>query len=135
MTSRASRPFEVKFTPLALGDPSADASLGRMAIDKTYHGDLEATGKGEMLTAGSAATGSAGYVAIERITGKLKGREGSFVVQHSGIMNRGAPSLTVTVVPDSGTGQLAGLSGKFGVKIEQGKHLYEFEYSISDTPG
>jgi hypothetical protein len=129
----ASGPFEVKFTPLALSDPSADGSLGRLAIDKQYHGDLEATGKGEMLTAGSAATGSAGYVAIERITGKLKGREGSFVVQHNGIMNRGAPSLTVTVVPDSGTGQLAGLSGSFAVKIEQGKHLYEFEYELGEV--
>jgi hypothetical protein len=133
MTSRASGPFEVKFTPLALSDPSADASLGRMAIDKQYHGDLEAIGKGEMLTAGSAATGSAGYVAIERITGKLKGHEGSFVVQHNGIMNRGTPSLAVTVVPDSGTGQLTGLSGSFGVKIEQGKHLYEFEYALGET--
>jgi hypothetical protein len=86
-----------------------------------------------MLTAGSVATGSAGYVAIERIAGKLKGREGTFVVQHNGIMNRGTPSLSVTVVPDSGTGQLAGLSGKFGVKIEQGRHSYEFDYELGET--
>jgi len=110
----------------------AEPTLGRMSIDKTVHGDLEGTSKGEMLTAGTSVKGSAGYVAIERVTGSLHGRSGSFTLQHSGTMTRGAPELVVTVVPDSGTDQLAGISGKLEIKITGGKHFYEFEYMVPE---
>jgi hypothetical protein len=122
--------FEVKLTPLAADDPAADASLGRMSIDKQFRGDLEGTSKGQMLSAMTSVKGSAGYVAIEKVTGTLDGRSGSFVLQHSGTMTRGVPQLVVTVVPDSGTDQLAGLTGTFTIIIESGKHSYEFEYSL-----
>jgi Protein of unknown function (DUF3224) len=133
VTSHASGTFDVKLTPQAAED--GDAGLGRMAIDKQFHGDLEGTSKGFMLS--SAATvvkGSGGYVAMERITGTLKGRTGSFVLQHSGTMTRGTPHLSVTVVPDSGTGQLEGLTGTMAIKIEQGKHSYDFDYTLPETP-
>lgn len=123
--------FDVKMTPQALDDKSADPSLARMAIDKQFHGDLEAASKGEMLSAGTAVKGSAGYVAIERVSGTLHGRHGTFVLQHSGTMTRGTPHLSVTVVPDSGTGQLVGLEGHMAIKIADGKHSYEFEYTLS----
>ena len=129
MTSHASGTFEVKLTPqptLEGGDPD----LGRMAIAKQFHGDLEGTSKGYMLS--SAATvvkGSGGYVAIERVTGALKGRSGSFVLQHSGTMDRGVPQWSVIVVPDSATGPLTGLVGTMTIKIDAGKHSYEFEYA------
>lgn len=132
MTSHARGTFEVKVTPQtdAGGDKDANASLGRLTIDKQYHGDLEGTGKGQMLTAGSVAKGSAGYVAMEMVSGTLAGRTGTFVLQHSGTMTHGAQQLTITVVPDSGTGQLEGLTGKMTIIIEGGKHSYEFEYTV-----
>lgn len=133
LTSHGSGTFDVKLTPQAAED--ADAGLGRMSIDKRFHGDLEGTSKGFMLS--SAATivkGSGGYVAMERVTGTLKGRSGSFVLQHSGTMTRGVPQLSVTVVPDSGTSQLAGLAGTLTIKIDEGKHSYEFEYTLPETP-
>jgi Protein of unknown function (DUF3224) len=133
MMSRASGTFEVKLTPQKSGD-AADAAVGRMTIDKQFHGDLTATSRGEMLTAGTSVKGSAGYVAMEKVTGTLKGRTGTFVLQHSGTMTRGAPQLSVTVVPDSGTGQLAGVTGTMTIKIADGKHSYEFEYSLPETP-
>jgi hypothetical protein len=101
-----------------------------MSIDKQFHGDLDATSKGQMLTAGTDVKGSAGYVAIERITGTLEGRSGSFVFQHSGTLTRGAPQQSITVVPDSGTGQLVGLAGQMTINIAEGKHSYEFEYTL-----
>jgi hypothetical protein len=104
-----------------------------MSIDKQFHGDLEATSKGQMLSAVTAVKGSAGYVAIERVSGTLHGRSGTFVLQHSGTMTRGAPQQSVTVVPDSGTGQLVGLAGKMTINITDGKHSYEFEYSLAET--
>jgi putative acetyltransferase len=130
MTAHASGLFEVKLSPQALGDANADPSLGRMLIDKTFSGDLVGASKGEMLMAGTAIKGSAGYVAIERVTGTLGGRSGSFVLQHTGTMNRGAPQLSVTVVPDSGTGQLTGLAGTLAIIIKDGKHHYEFDYTL-----
>ncbi len=133
MTTRASGTFEVKLNPLASDDKSEDATLGRMSIDKQFHGDLEATSKGQMLSAVTTVKGSAGYVAIERVSGTLHGRSGTFVFQHSGTMTRGAPELTVTVVPDSGTGQLVGLAGKMAINIVDGKHLYDFEYTFAET--
>ena len=133
MTSNASGSFEVKVTPQA-PDHGADAGLGRMSLDKQFHGDLEATSKGQMLAAMSDVPGSGGYVAMERVTGTLKGRSGSFVLQHSGTMTRGVPQMTVGVVPDSGTEQLVGLAGVMTIKIADGKHSYEFAYTIAETP-
>ena len=105
-----------------------------MSIDKVFHGDLEATSKGEMLTAMTSVKDSAGYVAIERVSGSLHGHRGSFVLQHSSTMARGVPQQSVRVVPDSGTSQLAGLTGTMTIKIADGKHLYEFEYTLANTP-
>ena len=107
-----------------------DASLGRMSIDKTFEGDLQGTSRGEMLTAMGSVKGSAVYVAIERVTGTIDGRSGTFVLAHRGTMTRGAQSLEITVVPDSGTGQLAGISGTMAITIVNGKHLYDLEYSL-----
>ncbi len=128
----ASGTFEVKLAPLT--DENADPGLGRMSIDKQIHGDLEGTSKGQMLTAMTGVQGSAGYVAIERVTGKLQRRTGSFVLQHSATMTRGEPSLTITVVPDSGTGELTGMSGRFMIRIEGGKHYYNLEYTLAPAP-
>jgi hypothetical protein len=104
--------------------------LGRMTIDKQITGDLVATTKGQMLSAMTSTKGSAGYVAIERVTGVLGSKRGSFVLQHTGTMRRGAPSLSVTVVPDSGTEELAGIEGEFTIDIVEGKHFYEFTYRL-----
>jgi hypothetical protein len=125
-------PFDVKVIPE--DDKSDDPLLNRMALDKQYHGDLEGTGKGQMLTAGSAVKGSGAYVAIEKVSGTLKGRTGTFVLQHSGTMTRSEPQLAISVVPDSGTGQLTGISGKMSIRIAaDGKHSYDFDYSFSDS--
>lgn len=133
MTTHARGTFEVKLNPLPPDDMSADATLGRMSLDKQFHGDLEATSKGQMLSAGTAVKGSAGYVAMEQVSGTLHGRSGTFVLQHSGTMTRGVPQLSVTVVPDSGTGQLVGLAGRMVIIIAEGKHSYEFEYTLAET--
>lgn len=132
MTSRATGPFEVKVAPLALSDVAAESGLGRMSLDKVFHGDLEATSMGEMLSAMGGVPGSAGYVALERVTGSLHGRRGTFALQHSGTMARGARALSVTVVPDSGTGQLEGLAGSMEIVIEGKAHSYVFDYSLPD---
>jgi Protein of unknown function (DUF3224) len=131
--NRATGTFEVKLNPQKLADSAADSTLGRLSIDKQFHGDLEAVSKGEMLSAGTSIKGSAGYVAIERVSGTLQGRSGAFALQHSGTMTRGAAQLSVTVVPDSGTGQLAGLAGQMTINIVDGKHFYDFEYTIAET--
>jgi hypothetical protein len=130
--NHASGTFEVKLVPQT-DDKNGDAALGRMTIDKQFHGDLEGTSKGQMLTGMTDMKGSAGYVAIEKVSAALKGRTGTFILQHTGIMNRGVPQLTITVVPDSGTGQLAGLTGNFKIKIDEGKHSYEFEYTLPES--
>jgi hypothetical protein len=132
MTMHASGTFEVKVTPQP-ADERAPA-IGRMSIDKQFWGDLEATSYGQMLTAVTGVIGSAGYVAIEQVTGSLHGHNGAFVLQHSGTMTRGAPQLTVSVVPDSGTGQLAGLAGTMAITIADGQHSYDFEYTLAETP-
>jgi hypothetical protein len=134
MTTQAAGTFDVKVKPLKLDDDAAPATVGRMSIDKQYHGDLEGTGKGEMLTGMTAVKDSAGYVAIERVTGTLRGRRGGFVLQHSGTLTRGAQQLTITVVPDSGTEQLAGLTGKMTIQIADGKHSYVFDYTLPALP-
>jgi hypothetical protein len=130
--NHATGTFDVKVTPQT--DDKGDPALGRMTIDKQFHGDLEGTSKGQMLTGMTEVKGSAGYVAIEKVTGTLKGRSGSFILQHTGIMNRNVPQLTITVVPDSGAGQLTGLAGTLTIKIAaDGKHSYDFEYTLPET--
>ena len=128
--SEASGTFEVKVNPQA-SDNVGDPTIARMSIDKQFHGDLEAASKGQMLAAGTDVKGSAGYVAIERVVGTLHGRSGGFTLQHTGTMTSGVPQLTVTVVPDSGTDQLVGLNGKMTINIVDGKHFYEFDYTLT----
>lgn len=122
--------FDVKLSPFAPDAYTEGTLLARLSIDKRFHGDLEATSQGQMLSAGTAVEGSAGYVAIERVTGTLAGRRGSFILQHYGLMDRGAPQLTITVVPDSGTDELTGLMGTMTIHIADGAHSYAFEYTL-----
>src|SRR5215469_1476263 len=131
VTGHATGTFEVKVMPQPVEDK--DLGIGRMSLDKQFHGDLDGVSKGEMLSASGNVKGSAGYVAIERVSGTLQGRKGSFVLQHNGIMNRGTPQLNISVVPDSGTDQLAGLTGMMTIKIEEGKHSYEFDYTFGSA--
>ncbi len=121
--------FEVTLKPQS--GESGDPAVGRMSIDKQFHGDLEGTSKGQMLAVQGGVIGSAGYVAMERVSGTLAGRQGTFALQHAGTMNRGVPVLSVTVVPDSGTGGMIGLSGKMVINIADGKHFYEFDYMFA----
>ena len=132
MTNRATGTFEVDLTPQTLADSEADAALGRLSIDKQFHGDLEGTSRGEMLSARTSVENSAGYVAIEKVTGVLHGRQGTFVLQHSSTMNRGAGEQNITVVPDSGTGELVGLKGRMTVQVDEGKHGYTLEYTLGE---
>lgn len=129
MTRQATGTFDVTMEPLS----APDAMPGRMTLDKTFQGDLEAVGHGEMLTALTSTEGSAGYVAIERIAGTLHGRRGTFIFQHNGIMARGTQQLSVVVVPDSGTEELAGITGNFSIQMVDGQHHYTFEYSLPEA--
>lgn len=130
VTHHARGTFDVTITPTPADDHADGAALGRMTLDKRFHGDLDATSRGQMLTAMTAVEGSAGYVAIERVTGTLGGRRGSFVFQHSGTMERGAQRLTLTVVPDSGTDELTGIAGEMTIRIANGVHAYAFAYTL-----
>lgn len=130
MTARAEGSFEVQLGPLSLHHDSGDSNLGRMSIDKEFQGDLVGISSGEMLSARTDVQGSAGYVAIERVSGKLDGRSGTFVLQHSSTMRRGAPEQSITVVPDSATGDLEGLAGSMTIEITDGQHRYVFDYSL-----
>jgi len=121
--------FEVTMKPQPLSDVAAKSGIMRMSIDKVIHGGLEATTKGEFLASGSP-DGSGGYVAMETVTGTLDGKAGTFVLQHTATMNQKVPTLSITVVPGSGTGELVGLSGTFTIVIEGGKHSYVFDYSL-----
>ncbi|HXU35021.1 MAG TPA: DUF3224 domain-containing protein [Blastocatellia bacterium] len=132
MTKQASGAFDVKVIPHTDDEP-IEPTIGRMIIDKQYHGPLEGTGKGQMLTGGTDVQGSGVYVAIERVNGTLDGHSGTFLLQHGGVMTRGVPQLTITVVPDSGTGDLVGLMGTMMINIVDGKHFYEFEYTITKS--
>lgn len=123
--------FHIKLTPLEVFHQGTDAmQLGRMAIEKEFSGDLSASSRGEMLSAVTSTPGSAGYVAIEQVQGSLAGRQGSFVLQHSGLMTQGGKSLTLTVVPDSASGALSGLSGTMAIDIVDGVHHYRFDYQL-----
>lgn len=124
--------FEVKLSPLGFSVQGIDGmNLGRMSIDKQFKGALEATSKGEMLSAMTSVKDSAGYVAIEQVSGVLAGKKGSFVLQHFGTMKQGADRLILEVVPNSGSGELSGLAGKMAIKIEGGQHCYEFDYEFA----
>jgi hypothetical protein len=130
-TTIARGPFHVKLSPQSSDEQPGGSSLARLTIDKRFEGDLEGTSKGEMLSAGTPVTGSAGYVAIERVTGTLRGRSGTFVLQHDATMIRGTPQLNIIVVPDSGTGELVGLTGTMNIIIApDGAHSYEFDYTL-----
>ena len=128
MTARGT--FDVKVVQQPQDD-SAGGPFGRLFLDKHFHGELEATSKGQMLAAGTAVEGSAGYVALEQVTGSLNGKRGSFILLHKGTMRKGVYDLSVTVVPDSGTDELAGIAGEMKIIIEGGKHSYEFEYRLN----
>jgi Protein of unknown function (DUF3224) len=132
MPTTANGAFEVKTLPQP-SDPAAGGdALGRLLLDKEFHGDLEATSKGTMLAARTAVQGSAGYVALEIVTGTLHGRTGTFVLQHTGTMTRGTPQLSIIIVPDSGTDQLINLSGKMSIDRADGKHSYTLEYTLPE---
>ena len=129
-TRTASGTFDVKLTPVA-ADSGAPAAIGRMTIAKQFHGDVDGTSAGQMVAMMTSVDGSAGYVAMEEVRGTLHGRTGTFVLQHSGTMDRGVPTLLVSVVPDSGTGELTGLAGTMTITITGREHRYEFTYTIS----
>ena len=131
---RATGSFEVTMNPHPPYDTTDGISLGRVTINKRFQGDLDATSVVEMLGAMTSVKGSAGYVAIERIVGTLESRSGSFVLQHSGTMTRGEPQLTVSVVPDTGTGELKGIAGKMTIDISNGKHTFTLDYILSGGP-
>jgi hypothetical protein len=131
---QATGSFDVKMAPQKPDNPQAEgAGLGRMSLDKQFQGDLEATSQGEMLSVMDREKGSGGYVALERVTGKLQGREGSFVLQHNATMNRAVAEMNIIVVPDSGTGELVGIAGSMKLRIEGGKHFYDFEYALASA--
>ncbi|NTX25690.1 DUF3224 domain-containing protein [Burkholderia pyrrocinia] len=134
MKLQANGPFEVKLNPESLSSVAENTGLGRMSLDKQFHGDLEAVSHGEMLAFRTSVQGSAGYVAMETVQGTLGGREGSFVLQHSSTMTRGQPKQSITVVPDSGTGELQGLSGSMIINIDNGQHSYTFDYELPEAP-
>lgn len=130
MTAVAKGSFTVELEPQGEAQQADGVSRGRMSLAKRFEGDLVGTGEGEMLTALTPVKGSAAYVAIERVAGTLNGRSGSFVLQHTGTMDHGEQQLSITVVPDSGTGQLAGITGTFKIEIVEGDHFYELDYSL-----
>ncbi len=133
MKGIATGTFDVTMKPLEAYNKEAGAKLGRMSIDKRFAGDLEAVSMGEMLSALTDVEGSAGYVAIERVSGTLHGRSGDFVLQHNATMMRGRPQMNIVVVPDSGTGQLAGIEGTLDILIADGKHSYRFSYTLAQA--
>jgi Protein of unknown function (DUF3224) len=133
MTMHATGTFVVKISPAEASAIAQEAGIGRMTIDKTFSGDLEGTSKGEMLTGGAEATGAMAYVALERVTGKLNGRSGSFLLMHNASMLKSDPKsgvMQIVVVPHSGSGELTGLTGRLNIVIEAGKHSYDLEYQL-----
>ena len=134
MPQNAQGTFEVKTAPLPPDEATAATSIGRFSLDKVYRGDLEGVSAGEMMGAGNPATGAAGYVAIEQVTGTLQGRSGSFALQHSSSMQGGKFDMNIRVVPGSGTGELAGIAGALTIIIESGKHSYKLEYTLPAVP-
>ena len=133
MTKRAHGTFAVQLQPQEPEDPGAESPLARLTISKQFQGDLAGTSSGQMLSAGTAVEGSAGYVALEQVRGTLHGRQGTFVLQHSGTLRRGAPQLRITVVPDSGTDELVGLAGELTIDVAEGQHTYDFIYTLDEA--
>jgi hypothetical protein len=131
-TARGS--FEVEITPDSVDDHAHGTTLGSMAVHKRFHGDLNASGQGRMLTGLTSVKSSAGYVLIERVRGALNGRTGTFLLQHAGVVNRGTPRLTIEVLPDSGTGELVGIAGRMTITVIEGQHSYELEYTLEVPP-
>jgi len=134
MKIRTSGSFDVTVTPQAAEESVGDPSVGRMSLYKQFHGDLQAVARGQMLATMGEVKGSAAYVAIDRVTGSLHGRDGGFSIQHCGVMDRGVPQLSITIVPDSGVGELAGITGTMGIRIEDGQHFYDLEYELPENP-
>jgi hypothetical protein len=132
-TTHATGPFEVKLNPEPPSGAAERAGIGRMSLDKQFHGELEATSQGEMLAFRSGVEGSGAYVAMETVRGTLHGRSGSFVLQHSSVMARGTPAQSISVVPDSGSGDLAGLAGHMTISIVDGRHSYHFDYTLPES--
>jgi hypothetical protein len=132
--AQAKGTFEVKITPQPAQDGVGDPSVGRLAIEKHFQGELQGQGKGQMLAVGTAVDGSAGYVAMERVQASVHGRQGSFALQHCGTMHRGTPQLSITIVPDSGTEELAGIAGTLAITIANGVHSYDLQYTLPDAP-
>jgi hypothetical protein len=130
MAQRASGPFEVTMKPVASPEEDGGTTIGRMLLDKQYSGDLVGSGSGEMLTAMTSTKGSAAYVAIERVSATLDGKQGSFVLQHAGTMDRGADQLSISIVPDSGTEQLSGIAGTLAIRMVERQHFYELDYVL-----
>ena len=132
MISKATGTFSVKLE-LQPASPQADAAvIGRRSLEKSFHGDLEAAGSGEMLSVMTAVDGSMAYVALEKVSGTLAGKQGSFLLQHASQMVRGQPFQSIRVVPDSATGDLLGLDGEMRIDVRDGEHFYVFEYSFSE---
>jgi len=133
-TAAARGTFDVRLTPQAVADKINEGTLARYSASKQWHGDLEGTSTAEMLSAGDPSKGFGGYVAMERVEGTLGGRRGTLVLQHSGTLERGEQKLSITVVPNSGTGDFTGLAGSMKIEIAGGKHSYVFEYSLPAKP-
>lgn len=134
MSARQARgDFDVTVTPQPAEAGIGDESIGRMALSKRFHGDLDAIASGQMLATRTPTPGSAAYVALDRVTGSLHGRNGSFSLQHAGTMDRGAPTLEIRVVPDSGTGELQGITGQLRIRIDGARHSYEFDYELPEA--
>jgi hypothetical protein len=129
---RVSGSFSVTVVPQAADDGVGDPAIGRMALAKTFDGPLSGSARGQMLATRTDTPGSAGYVALDRFEGSLDGRTGGFSLQHSGSMDRGKPTLSIQIIPDSGTGALQGLRGSLGIRIEGGAHFYDLDYSLPD---
>jgi hypothetical protein len=130
MPQRASGPFQVTMKPATAPEEAGATTIGRMLLEKQYSGDLVGSGRGEMLTAMTSTKGSAAYAAIERVSGTLDGKSGSFVLQHAGTMNRGADQLSISIVPDSGTEQLTGIAGTLAIRMVERQHFYELDYVL-----
>ena len=133
MAAHATGTFNVQMTPQASDDKTSGSTLGRLALAKQFHGDIEGDSTGEMLTAMTPVQGSAGYVAIERVTGLLHGKAGTFVLLHRGLMQAGKFDLGITIVPDSADGDLTGLAGTLAITVVDGKHSYDLEYTLPGT--
>ncbi len=130
MTLQARGTFTVTITPQPHVDGVGNASIVRMALQKLFAGGLAGIAQGQMLAVRTETQGSAGYVAMDHFTGMVDGRHGGFSLQHSGTMTRGTPSLSVTIIPDSGTDELVGIAGSLAIDIRDGQHFYDLAYTL-----